>query len=75
MKIETYILPVRWASALVNDDWSGLEEDDVQAAKAFQSTLPKIAHCISLYDDTWDDVYDGVFQTVGTFSFNMGEAA
>lgn len=75
MKIETFILPVRWASALINGDWSGLDEDDIQAAQAATSGFPKGTRCICLHDDTWDDVYDGLFQTVGTFSFIMGEAA
>lgn len=26
----TYTLPARWASALINDDWSGLEQDDAE---------------------------------------------
>lgn len=75
MKIDTYTLPARWASALINGDWSGLEEDDVQAAQKFMADLPKGTRCICLSEDTWDDVFEGLFQTVGTFSFIMGERA
>lgn len=35
MEIVTVVLPASWASALVNNDWSGLEYDDPDgAAKA-----------------------------------------
>ncbi len=26
--MQTYILPARWASAIVNNDWTGLDEED-----------------------------------------------
>jgi len=39
MEIVTVVLPASWASALVNNDWSGLEHDDPDGAamaKAWQ---------------------------------------
>ncbi|MBX6392681.1 MAG: hypothetical protein IRY96_04365 [Burkholderiales bacterium] len=39
MEIVTVVLPASWASALVNNDWSGLEYDDPDGAamaKAWQ---------------------------------------
>jgi hypothetical protein len=39
MEIVTVVLPASWASALINDDWSGLEygdPDEAARAKAWQ---------------------------------------
>lgn len=39
MEIVTVTLPAHWASALINDDWSGLEyaaPDEAAKAKAWQ---------------------------------------
>lgn len=30
MKVNTYLLPEFWASALINDDSSGLEDEDIE---------------------------------------------
>lgn len=35
MKTETYILPEYWASALINNDYSGLEHDDIAQIENF----------------------------------------
>ena len=36
MKTKTYILPTYWASALINDDWSGIEgTEDEQLLNTF----------------------------------------
>lgn len=38
MEIETVVLPASWATALVNDDWSGLEyyhPDEAAKARAW----------------------------------------
>ena len=35
-----YIAPLNWATALINDDWSGLDDDEAERVEAFVSTLP-----------------------------------
>lgn len=35
MKTETFILPAYWASALINGDYSGMEEQDINELTAF----------------------------------------
>lgn len=35
MQTTTYVLPAHWAPALINDDWSGLEDDDAADLQIF----------------------------------------
>lgn len=37
MTTETYILPEHWASALINADFSGLEDSDIAEIEAFEN--------------------------------------
>jgi hypothetical protein len=36
-RVETFALPAFWASALINDDWSGLEQDEIDAIHAWHA--------------------------------------
>lgn len=51
MKTATYTLPTHWASALINGDWSGLDEHDEEA-------LTRVMHgealpdCLDVHDDS-----------------------
>lgn len=44
MNTETYILPEYWASALINADYSGLEDSDIEEIENFESEN-KEANC------------------------------
>lgn len=37
MKTETYILPAYWACALINADYSGLEDADIEEIEIFEA--------------------------------------
>ncbi len=37
MKTETYILPAYWASALINGDYSGLEDTEIKEIETFEA--------------------------------------
>ncbi len=37
MNTETYILPEYWASALINADYSGLEDSEIQEIEEFET--------------------------------------
>ena len=52
-KLEDYRLPSYWASALINDDWSGLDEDEIKTIQdfLFSSDLHKY-FCIDIADDS-----------------------
>lgn len=47
MITENYTLPACWASALINDDYSGLEESDITALEAWRAAndKPDIVSC------------------------------
>lgn len=47
MDIETYKLPAHWASALINDDQSGLDDDDAAALDRFT------AHMTAVHGRCW----------------------
>jgi len=61
MEIVTVVLPASWASALVNDDWSGLEYDDPDdAAKAKAWQMESGLSVLSCGEHTFPDWYDGL---------------
>lgn len=54
LNTETYILPAYWASALINDDYTGLEESDIEAIEAFLfANKEQIGSCIDVSEDSW----------------------
>jgi hypothetical protein len=61
MEIVTVTLPAAWASALVNEDWSGLEyyhPDEALRAKAWQ--MESGLDVLSCGDQTFIARYDGL---------------
>jgi hypothetical protein len=57
MQTETFNLPRHWASALINGDYSGYEDEDVNAIMAFTVWMVAEYHscwCISCGDDEDD---------------------
>lgn len=63
MKTETYELPAFWASALINDDWTRLEDEDESALKAWLKDV-KPGYCVDVSDETfftkWHDAQEYV---------------
>ena len=54
MHTVTRTLPSHWASALVNDDESGLENEDIEALNAFcESMIAQYGsyHCVDVSED------------------------
>lgn len=61
MEIVTVVLPASWASALVNNDWSGLEfYDPDEAAKAKAWQMESGLSVLSAGEHTFHDWYDGL---------------
>jgi len=53
---EQYELPVYWASALINGDESGLEEDDLKALRDFERYMITVhgkCWCLDVEEDSW----------------------
>ena len=51
MKIETYSLPAFWASALINGDFSGLEDGDAAILRIWLAQHPELGGCLSCTDE------------------------
>lgn len=50
--LTTYTLPVYWATALVNDDWSGMSDDDERECREWLArTQP--GYCVGVSEETW----------------------
>lgn len=47
MKVEFFRLPAHWASALINSDSSGLDDDDTAALDLFENWM------VSQYNQCW----------------------
>ena len=71
-------LPSHWASALINDDWTGYEDDEITQIEdvLFRSGLSKLA-CTDCADDSsfmkcpsyWPDSYGLLDGDYSTFTF------
>lgn len=54
MTTETYILPAHWASALINDDYSGLSDSDHNEVVNFLfDNKERLGGCVDVSEDTW----------------------
>jgi len=73
MKTETYVLPSHWASALINDDYSGYTDEEVMKIKDFCEDL---GPCIDATDEEefswWNDAAN-LGGSVATFHFQLLE--
>lgn len=47
VNFETYILPAHWASALINDDYTGLDDDEQLALESW-STSGNWGYCVGV---------------------------
>ena len=49
-----YTIAEHWLCPLINDDYSGLEDDEVNELEGFLNSLPKHYHFKSRMHSTWD---------------------
>ncbi len=72
-----YTLPAYWASALVNDDWSGLEDAEDSELKVWleaEGGDNKYFHCTGVDDDvqfSWRNDANNLGGDVCTFTFQI----
>lgn len=52
MKTETYTLPAFWASALVNGDVSGMEDDDERVLIEWLALHPELGGCLMCSEES-----------------------
>ena len=73
MKTETYVLPSHWASALINDDYSGYTDEEAMEIKDFCEDL---GPCLDVTDEeefSWTNDANGLGGSVATFTFQVLE--
>lgn len=63
MKTETYELPAFWASALINGDWTGLEDEDESALKAWLEAFEP-GYCVDVSDEPFFKLRHDAWQYV-----------
>jgi len=80
MQIDDFRLPSHWASALINDDWTGYEDDEVDEIKDFLSMSGLAQYfCIDVADDAsfqqcpsyWSSSYGLLAGSYSTFTFQI----
>lgn len=69
LKVETVILPAYWGSALVNNDFSGLDAEAEKSVKAWIEAHPEYGSCLSASDAVVIGKFDGLTCDVLEFSF------
>ena len=77
MKSDTYTAPAAWASALVNGDYSGLDDADTLACRAWQeSILPaRVVSCDGEPRFTWSyRLYGGLYDGGDVLDYQTLEA-
>ena len=77
---DEWLLPTYWASALINDDWTGYEECDVDHIDdvLFRSGLSKY-RCVAVADDSefrrcpsyWPTSYELLDGDYSTYTFQL----
>ena len=52
MTFTTERLPSHWASALINDDWTGYSEEECEYLQSFIANELNGLHCVGVEDDS-----------------------
>ena len=80
MKFEDYRLPSHWASALINDDWTGYDEDEIDTIQELLQGSGLTAYfCCDVADDEsfqqcpsyWSPSYGLLAGNYSTFTFQL----
>lgn len=72
---ETETLPAHWASALINGDYSGLEDDEEQEVLDWLDEHPYYGECFSCSDETELADYSGMLTDCLTYTFPVNFTA
>lgn len=73
MKTVTYVLPAHWASAIINDDYSGYTDEEAMEIEDFCKDL---GPCVDVTDEEefgWTNDANGLGGSVATFHFQVLE--
>lgn len=77
---DDWLLPTHWGSALINDDWTGYDEDEIKQIQdvLFRSGLEKYM-CVDVADDEsfikcpsyWPASYELLDGNYSTYTFQL----
>ena len=73
MKTESYVLPSHWASALINDDESGLSYEDSLELEDFCKDLGPCLDVTNEEEFSWYNDANNLGGSVATFHFQVLE--
>ena len=68
LKTTTYDLPAYWASALINDDKTGLDDWDTEKLYDFQVNNPNL-RCVDCSSESFFSTYRGMGCDMFTYTF------
>lgn len=72
VNIITVIAPSYWASALANNDWSGLSKEDVLELTEWLDKNQDLVSCMCCSDDPFNAYYNGVLCEMLEYTFAVG---
>jgi len=68
---EKETLPAHWASALINDDWTGLEDQESSDLAAWIKETPYYGPCAGVSDDTVIERFNGLLTDCLEYTFKV----
>lgn len=73
IKTENVILPMYWASALINGDYSGCEDSEAEAISAFLSENPQFGPCLGCNTEPELRIFEGLLCETLIFTFTINK--
>lgn len=75
MDLETVTLPAYWASALVNNDWSGLTAADATELRAWLHANPDCGPMLACSDVPFVGAFSGLITDCLEYFYTLGDGA
>lgn len=73
MITQTVTLPAYWASALINNDMSGLSNTEYQLLDRWLTANPEYGDCLSCSDESFTQRYDGLLTDCLEYVFPLAK--
>lgn len=73
IKTENVILPMHWASALINGDYSGCEDNEAEAINIFLAENPQYGPCLDCNTEPELRIFEGLLCETLVFTFPVNK--
>lgn len=73
IKTENVTLPMYWASALINGDYSGCEDSEAEAINSFLSENPQYGPCLDCSTEPEIRIFEGLLCETLVFTFPVNK--